>query len=202
VEWLFEHVRPGDVWIDVGAHYGYTAIAMALLAGKGGRVLAFEPVLRTASHICETCRINRLEQVTVVPVGLTNANDLQMMEMAIVRGMAEVGGSSNHRETLLSFRLDWLWPRIRRTDERPNGVKIDVQGMELEVLEGMSETLRKHSPIIALEFHDGVSRPAVLGVLRGAGYHSPGVPIEPLPGEGVPAYSSNRSYAFFPDVAV
>lgn len=40
-------------------------------------------------------------------------------------------------------RFDWLWSRICGYNERIDGVKIDVQGMEIEVLQGMLETLRQ-----------------------------------------------------------
>src|SRR5437016_5508671 len=44
LEWFARNVQPGETWIDVGAHYGYTAIALCRLVGAPGRVVAFEPV--------------------------------------------------------------------------------------------------------------------------------------------------------------
>jgi len=38
LEWFQRHVRPGDTWLDVGAHYGYTAFALARMVGPRGRV--------------------------------------------------------------------------------------------------------------------------------------------------------------------
>src|SRR6202011_64890 len=51
IEWFQRNVSAGETWIDIGAHYGYTAIALSRLVGVQGRVLAFEPVLTTASCI-------------------------------------------------------------------------------------------------------------------------------------------------------
>src|SRR5437867_5167488 len=48
LEWFWRNVSPGETWIDAGAHYGYTAIALCRLVGSAGRVFAFEPVLSTA----------------------------------------------------------------------------------------------------------------------------------------------------------
>ena len=43
LDWFDGHVRPGETWLDVGAHYGYTAIALSRLVGPQRRVFAFEP---------------------------------------------------------------------------------------------------------------------------------------------------------------
>src|SRR3954465_4692650 len=43
LDWFRRNVSPGETWIDVGAHYGYTAIALCRLVGPTGRVVAFEP---------------------------------------------------------------------------------------------------------------------------------------------------------------
>src|SRR4051794_36257605 len=54
VDWFSRNVSPGETWIDVGAHYGYTAIALSRLVGSAGRVVAFEPVLATAGCVART----------------------------------------------------------------------------------------------------------------------------------------------------
>src|SRR6202040_132627 len=48
LEWFARNVGDSETWLDVGAHYGYTAIALSRLVGQKGRVFAFEPVLSTA----------------------------------------------------------------------------------------------------------------------------------------------------------
>src|SRR5690242_9117466 len=54
IDWFLRNVSPGETWIDVGAHYGYTAIALCRLVGPGGRVVAFEPVLSSAGCLART----------------------------------------------------------------------------------------------------------------------------------------------------
>src|SRR5579864_9291336 len=49
LKWFQRNVAVGETWMDVGAHYGYTAVALASLVGPSGRVFAFEPVLSTAA---------------------------------------------------------------------------------------------------------------------------------------------------------
>ncbi|HTF70105.1 MAG TPA: FkbM family methyltransferase [Edaphobacter sp.] len=200
LDWFERNVRPNDTWLDIGAHYGYTALALCRLVGAEGRVYAFEPMIATAGCISRTKTLNGFRQLTVVPVALGSGEDLSIQILPEVRGM--IDSSRNGLSTAQSFLasgLDWLWPRIRGNNERIDGVKIDVQGMEIEVLKGMRELLRQHKPKLAIELHLGVSRPVVLELLASLGYSRPGKPIEPLPGESVPQYVDDRSYEFLPD---
>ena len=41
LDWLTMNVKPGETWLDIGAHCGYTAIALCRLVGDQGRVFAF-----------------------------------------------------------------------------------------------------------------------------------------------------------------
>ena len=93
-------------------------------------------------------------------------------------------------------RLDWLWPRICGGREQIDGVKIDVQGMEVEVLNGMIETLRRQHPKLVVEVHHGVDRNQLLGLIETAGYSRQATPIEPVEGEVEPQYVNDRSYYF------
>jgi hypothetical protein len=102
-------------------------------------------------------------------------------------------------ERFLASSLDWLWPRLGGTRDRIDGIKIDVQGMEIQVLKGMRGLLLRHRPKLAIELHRGVSREDFLDLLGELGYSQPALPIEPLPGESTPQYTDDRSYAFLPD---
>lgn len=218
--WFNEHVAAGECWLDVGAHYGYTAIALSGLVGERGSVWAFEPVPETAGHLVRTAEINGLKQLHVIPVALGDPESLALERFGAVRGMAEIGRAVPDVATsILVARLDWLWPRVSSAPSgRPmpedatatgikidgikiDGVKIDVQGMELQVLHGMSEILRTHRPALVVEFHAGVERTDVLETLASAGYTTGGRPVETAPDEPRhrPKYADNCSYAFFPD---
>ena len=74
-------------------------------------------------------------------------------------------------------------------------IKIDVQGMEIEVLEGMAAMVKRYRPKLLVELHAGVSRPQFLDVINSLGYLTRGFPVEPLPGESEPVYA-NRTYFF------
>jgi len=142
--------------------------------------------------------LNGLRQMRVIPIALGPHPELAVNRMALVRGMldstAEPGAGS---ETYLEASLDWLWPMVSEGNPRIHGIKIDVQGMEGAVLEGMKQILTRWQPKLALEFHGGVDRQKLLDLLGESGYRLPGAPIEPVTGEKTrPQYLDNKSYAF------
>jgi len=205
LSWFERNVGPGETWLDIGAHYGYTAISLAGLVGASGRVFAFEPMTATAGCLARTRQANDLECLTVLPLALGSGENIRLERLATVRGMVDstlnlskggVGPQQSWSEMILVAPMDWLWPRICQERPRIHGVKIDVQGMELHVLRGMAETLRLHRPKLVVEFHRGVDRTEALGLLRGIGYSSLAVPVEPMPGEVEPRFADDRSYAF------
>jgi FkbM family methyltransferase len=199
LDWFANNVGEGETWLDIGAHYGYTTIALCKLVGVAGHVYAFEPMLNTAGCVSRTRLLNDLQQMTVVPIALGNKSDLAMDSLLSVRGMIDstLPETKGFRETFIISRLDWLWPRISEPDSRIDGIKIDVQGMEIEVLEGMAATVKRYRPKLLVELHTGVSRPQFLDVIASLGYLTRGFPVEPLPGETDPIYA-NQTYLFQP----
>lgn len=197
LEWFSKNVGPGETWLDIGSHYGYTALALSRLVGTSGRVFAFEPMLSTAGYLAQTRLLNRFPQMIVIPMALGTPDTVRLGELPAVRGMLD-STLVDHpcAEAFLLTRLDWLWPQISGKQERIHGVKIDVQGMEIEVLRGMTNLLETFRPKLAVEFHHGVARKDLISLLDAAGYSPKGVPIEPLDEEDEPQYIDDRSYAF------
>jgi FkbM family methyltransferase len=198
LDYFAKNVRSGETWLDIGAHYGYTAIALSKLVGAKGRVFAFEPMLNTAGCIARTRFLNNLTQLTVIPMGLGNGPELAVDSFYSVRGMIDstLNGVDGFKETFLVTTLESLWPQISGGNAQIDGIKIDVQGMEIKVLEGMAPILEKYKPKLFLEVHRGVPRPQLLDLLGSVGYSQRGVAVEPLPEEKEPAYADDRTYFF------
>lgn len=202
LDWFKRHVAPGSTWLDIGSHYGYTAIAIARSVGREGRVFAFEPVISTAGCLATTRIVNGLQQLTVVPLALGSGDTLKSLTLPTVRGMADstLNAANALRETIYSISLDALWPSISGNDSAFHGVKIDVQGMELQVLLGMRNALLRWAPTVVVEFHAGVERREVLDFLAACGYSTKARPIQPDNPVGLLA--DDASYVFRPLVDV
>jgi FkbM family methyltransferase len=194
LEWFRNNVKTGETWLDVGAHYGYTAIALAELVGVEGRVYAFEPSLTTAGYLNRTRTLNRLDQIKVVPLGLAEPGGLRMVSAPIDRGMANHGAGQSASQDMYLIGFDQLWEAFGNCPV--HGVKIDVQGMELQVLAGMTQMLTTQRPRLVLEFHSGVDRGPILQILNRVCYRVPGTAVGPNAGETEGTYQDDHSYSF------
>ena len=132
---IAERLRPGGCFIDVGADIGFFSLLAAKLAGPGGRVIAIEPVPANADLIKANATLNRFDNVTIVTAAAGAVNRTGAMIPA-------------HRPVPV-LTVDGLVSHLRLPP--PDMVRIDVEGAEMEVLAGMSDTLWRHHPDILFE---------------------------------------------------
>jgi hypothetical protein len=106
---------------------------------------------------------------------------------------------SNRKETLFVANLDWLWPKICGGNNAIDGIKIDVQGMEIEVLRGISVILEALKPKLIIELHKGVDRDAFLNQIVSSGYRVEAIPLVSYE-EGLENnLIDDKSYVFLPN---
>lgn len=197
MSWLKRTVRAGETWLDMGAHYGYISLALCRYVGQAGRVFAFEPLLKTAGHLSATRQANHLSQLTVVPLALSDNEEITAVRAQIWKAMAQpVAPPAGDAwvEPIYCIALDKLWHRLCGADEVISGIKMDIEGMESNALIGMIGLLRKHQPKLIIEVHQsrGVNLELLAPMLREAGYHTAGRLV------GKP-HAADRSYEFVVD---
>lgn len=165
LEALSAYIKPGELVLDVGANIGNHTLFFA--GACGARVLAFEPNPRAADLLRANIEANELEElVRVEEVALGASERLGAIE--------NIGGENNLGAAKVKID-DEGEITIRRLDamelpDRPALIKVDVEGMDLEVLKGAESTLRKHMPIIAVEAADRATFLEIAGFLEGLGY--------------------------------
>lgn len=146
-------LRPGDAFADVGANLGLYTLWGARCVGPTGRVLAFEPVPETRARLERNVSLNGFVQVEVVPEGVGAAREC----VTLYRNPDASGVASRYVEApgpAIEVAVTTLDAACAARAIRPRLVKIDVEGMELEVLRG-SRSLLDHEdpPAIVLEAH-------------------------------------------------
>jgi FkbM family methyltransferase len=155
VQRCFErYVRPGDVFLDVGGNIGFFTLMAARLVGPEGRVYAIEPVPENVRCIQVNARLNRLTNVTVLPLAAGRAEGTATLMLAAHSGGATLSGEDVPPD--LTGQIDVPVSTIDHLIETgimrpPAMVKIDVEGTESAVLEGMERTLTQHRPKIVFE---------------------------------------------------
>lgn len=144
--WLRSVVARGDFVADVGAHHGYFAVIFAHWVGDDGRVFAFECLPENAAIASYNAIVNQLENIEVV----AKAVGARLGTTVIANnseGVLVDETTPGERITVPMISLDEFF-----ASRRPDLLKIDVEGYELEVLRGAGKCLARR-PAIALEFH-------------------------------------------------
>jgi FkbM family methyltransferase len=135
-------LKPGDTFVDVGAHVGWYTLLGCRLVGSLGKVFAFEPFMRNAELLKRTLFINDVAEIATVyntAVGRTNRHGkLYLGEVTAENSMLPLGRNAKHRRVKV-VSLDNVLPET--TSVRL--VKIDAEGSELEVLAGATDVLRR-----------------------------------------------------------
>jgi FkbM family methyltransferase len=149
--WLRDHLRPGDVVVDVGANIGYFSLLGASCVGPTGRVIAFEPVPSIADALEKAVAANGYlvevhREVASDVVGTTEV--FRAAEGNIGRSSTIAGDDAASEGLIRTVRVADVvdaasWPRI-------TFVKVDVEGDEMRVLRGMEPLLRALSPDAAV----------------------------------------------------
>lgn len=167
-EMLFLHryLRPGEVFVDVGANLGLFTVAAARRVGSRGRVLAFEPGSRARQRLEENVSLNRLANTTVLHFALSSSDARQMLSVPVA-GHEAFGSLAEPIAVAEAVREEIEareWDGIEREllgSRAVTMMKIDVEGWESQVLAGASAMLRRDSaPLLQVEFTDAAARNA------------------------------------------
>lgn len=144
---LNERLRPGDVFVDIGANVGVMAFAAAKRVGPSGKVIAFEPNESNAQMFLRGVVANGLESfVRLYPFALSDKPALFALQ----------GSSNTHLKTPERFdRLVQSLPGddILGVEPRIDFIKIDIEGHEAFALDGLKQILAKHRPTVLCEFN-------------------------------------------------
>ncbi len=146
---LLQCAASGGTILDVGANIGTHTVALAKKVGTNGRVIAFEPQRIVYQNLCANVSLNRLinvdclhkgvgEEKTVFHVPIMNPDTRQNF------GAFEISGYETG-EPVEIITIDSLSLKACSL------IKVDVEGMEKEVLTGANDTIRQFRPLMLVE---------------------------------------------------
>lgn len=159
------------VVVDGGANIGAHSIPFAQFVGPAGRVLAFEPQRLVFYLLAGNVALNSLTQVECYNLGLSDtAGELGVGAPVEERNFGCVpllqGKLGPYAEiittrTLDSFHLDQC-----------DLIKLDIEGMELEALQGARQTIEAFHPFLYLENHQGPKCQPLIDLVHRHGYRA------------------------------
>jgi FkbM family methyltransferase len=171
---------PGLILFDIGAHFGIFSLAAIRYGGHQARSYAFDPSPMAERYLTQSARLNACaSQLTFrrVAVGSCDKEEYFVPHGIVGAGYYSISDHSAHsrkeRTKTVCRSIDSL---VAETNVTPTHVKIDVEGFELEVLQGGRGLLTSHAPVLFLEIHNDLLRKRsinpdeVLAALASYGY--------------------------------
>lgn len=189
-----KYVKSGDTVLDIGANIGTHTLWFANRVGGDdeGRVLAFEPQRLIYQTLCANMALNSVMCVDCKHMGVGSIQKIFKVPVLNPEMENNFGGLSikDHEqgEDVAVVPIDHI--NLSRCDF----IKIDVEGMEPDVLMGGLQTIHKHKPVIYLEMDREENHRLIAEIMDSLGYameahnpplHSPDYEQENIFGETI-----------------
>ncbi len=174
-------VAPGMTIWDIGAHAGYFTLASARRVGRGGRVVAIEPLPGNFSFLQRNVEANGLANVTTVNAAVCDRHGGQA---GFDDAHSSYGGrlSADGRIVVNTVSIDGA---LGDGLPQPDVVKMDVEGAEGSALAGAAGLLAARRTQWMIALHGHAAADAVFGALAAHGYRTVSLDGRELDRDGV-----------------
>lgn len=175
-----EQLKPGSVFLDIGANFGFFSVLAASLVGPNGHVFAVEasPLVlpQLTANLAGFSNVDVIASAVGDRVGMT---EFHMTDDFVNSGVAMSPFiAKSHKISVAIDRLDNLLNCHANFTGRVDFVKCDVQGDEYAVLSGLKETIDKNAKLqLIVEWaptwmaNAGFDGQALPEFLKGLGFH-------------------------------
>lgn len=181
ITWI-EGFKSGSIFFDVGANVGIYSIYAA--TERNCRVFAFEPSAPNQELLVRNIISNQLsDHITILPIGLSDSDSIKSMYMDLSHyswggAHTSLGKNLNQKGVPMMNSVYAKMPGLTLDSmiklfelPKPNHLKIDVDGLELQVLTGGLETLKSvESIMVEIDPANGESTRAIPLLLEEVGF--------------------------------
>lgn len=154
-------LKTGDVVLDVGANIGYMSLFFRQCVGTNGKVYAFEPEHQNYQALLANIALNNAQNIIAQRQAATDVEKTLKLYLAQDNFGAH---STVFNDETLTEKYEEIQGTPLDTFVQKNQldkialVKIDVEGGEYEVLQGMKQILKQQRPILIIELNDALQR--------------------------------------------
>lgn len=162
-------MKPGMTFVDVGAHVGYYSLLAARQVGPQGKVYSFEPEPVNYSLLIKNVELNGYSNVSAKSNAVSGSVGSVSLHVSALdsgrnsvyrHGLPEQGIIEVETTTLDAFFEAKSWPKI-------DLIKMDVEGAEQDVLNGMVQLLDKTENLkMIMEFNPALLQSAGVDPLQ------------------------------------
>jgi FkbM family methyltransferase len=149
-------LRPGDAFLDVGAHVGYHVLGAARLVGPRGHVLAVEPSEEVLGLLRHNIRVNLpgelQDVVTVLALAAWDVDTRLSLVLSPDGNSGATRAAPTPEGTIAAVALG---DRSEVLDRRWRLVMTDLEGYDQRALRGLRPVLQRDRPHVLTEFNPG-----------------------------------------------
>jgi len=178
-------IKPGMVFLDIGANIGEISLFAAKRVGSKGKVISFEPFKQLSRVLKKNLEINNFTQGTVIEKGLLD----EMCVLPVFNSKKPFSDGTQHDGLISIYKSHVRNQEVDQIEvttldrfvdtnnlEQVDIIKIDIEGSELAALRGGLVTLRRFKPVLIIEVQEETSLAAgykqgdILEILEPIGY--------------------------------
>ena len=167
---LSKTLKKGSIFYDIGANVGFFSILAKRLVGEKGEVFAFEPLPSNAELINKQAKLNELD-IHILQTAVANKSGEQLFYLGDYHDVGSLEQSANKYRKICAEQItipclsisDFLQNPVAKI---PDVIKIDVEGSEAKVLDGMKSLWNQGIyPILLIELHGPKAKLEVFRIL-------------------------------------
>jgi FkbM family methyltransferase len=165
---LQKELKDARLFIDVGAHVGYYTLLASKIAKE---VIALEPDPFNYKLLRINLRINGISNAYALNIAASNYTGTGIF--ASIKNIGKLLAQKSNLDNNINkikIRVVKLDDLLLKIGKNPDVIKIDVEGSEMQVLEGLQETLRKGVKCLMIEVHSEENNAEVISFLKSLGY--------------------------------
>lgn len=145
-------LQRGETFVDVGAHVGVWSLEGGAVVGETGHVYSLEPNPETFARLKHNLELNpRLTQWHANEAAASSKPGTVTFAIAEMSECCSINAEATGGITVKATTIDQVL-----NGARCHGMKIDVEGHELDAIEGASATLEQHRPWLCVEFNNTI----------------------------------------------
>jgi FkbM family methyltransferase len=173
IHWMTERLPPAGVLVDVGAMLGVVSLPVSRSQGGNVKVIAFEPARRSVSGLRRAITVNNITNIELVEAavgkesGQVTFAEAPFDETGQIPWLAQtssmIHGNVDPKAKTYRVECKTLDNFFRRRSDRSDVsvIKIDVEGFEIDVLDGAVELIEQIRPSISIDIHPHPFQPGI-----------------------------------------
>lgn len=153
---LRKTIREGNICIDLGANVGYVTLLLCSLVGETGKVFCIEPDPENIRLLNQNIDLNNYTNTTeVYQMAVSNHNGCADFYLGETSNLGGLHLTKNTPGSSLLVKVETLSEFCKGESLFPSLIKMDIEGSEVEVLDGFYDYIMKHDfPCkIVMELH-------------------------------------------------